>query len=75
MRSWRTIAAPVTHEIPKIKRSRFVADVAPVADEDAARAHVAAIRKQHQVRPIADADGLVARLVEASSGRADVTLG
>ena len=44
---WRTIAAPVTHEIPKIKRSRFIADVAPVSDAEAARAHVEAIRKQH----------------------------
>ncbi len=47
MSSWRTIRGPVTHEIPKIKRSRFIADIAPVPDEDAARAHIADIRKHH----------------------------
>ncbi len=43
MTSWRTIVAPITHEIPKIKRSRFIADVAPVADEEAARPILQAI--------------------------------
>jgi uncharacterized YigZ family protein len=37
----------VTFEIPKIKRSRFIADVAPASDPEAARAHISAIRKQH----------------------------
>lgn len=45
--SWRTLEGPATHEIPKIKRSRFIADVAPVGDVDGARAHVEAIRKRH----------------------------
>ncbi len=53
MTSWRTIGTPITHEIPKIKRSRFIADVAPVSDEVAARAHIAAIRKQqHAARHV-----------------------
>jgi uncharacterized YigZ family protein len=45
--SYRTPRAPCTHEIPKIKGSRFIADVAVAADVAAALAHVAAIRKKH----------------------------
>lgn len=47
MTRWRTIGAPVTHEIPKIKRSRFIADIAAVADEGTARDHIAAVRRTH----------------------------
>ena len=34
-------------ELPKIKGSRFLAHVAPVADAEAALAHVQAVRKRH----------------------------
>jgi len=65
--AWRTIEAPVTHEIPKVKRSRFIADVAPVEDAEAARAHVDAVRKrEHAARHVCWAyrlghDGSVSR--------------
>lgn len=45
--SHRVPAAPLALEIPKIKGSRFLAHVAPVADADAALAHVQAVRKEH----------------------------
>ena len=45
--SYRTLAAPLVHEIPKIKGSRFIASVTPAATEEEARAHLAAIRKEH----------------------------
>lgn len=40
----RTVAAPVRVELARIKGSRFVGDLAPVADEAAARAFVARVR-------------------------------
>jgi uncharacterized YigZ family protein len=43
----RVIAAPVTVEVPRIKGSRFIADVARVRDEEEARAHAASVRAQH----------------------------
>ena len=45
--TFRQIAAPVRHEIAKIKGSRFIADASPVATEDDALARVAAIRAEH----------------------------
>lgn len=39
----RTIAAPVRHEVEKIKGSRFIAHLGPVADQDAAEVFVAAV--------------------------------
>ncbi len=45
--SHRVPAGPVTLEIPKIKGSRFLAQVAWVTDTEAALAHVHAVRKQH----------------------------
>ena len=47
MDSYRTLAAPIVHEIPKIKGSRFIASVAPAAAEEEARDHVAGVRKLH----------------------------
>ena len=47
MHSYRTVAEALTLEIPKIKGSRFLASVAPAADEEEAMAHVAAVRKLH----------------------------
>ncbi len=47
MGSYRTVAAGLELEIPKIKGSRFLASVAPCADEVEALAHVAAVRKVH----------------------------
>ncbi len=40
----RTVAAPLRYEIEKIKGSRFIADVAPVADENSAAAELDAVR-------------------------------
>ncbi len=40
----RTIAAPVTVEIDRIRGSRFIADAAPCGDEAAATAHLDAVR-------------------------------
>lgn len=45
--SYLTLAAPLIHEIPKIKGSRFIASAAPAADEAEATAHVAATRRIH----------------------------
>lgn len=42
----RTVAAPVRVELPRIRGSRFVGDLAPVADEAAARAFVAGVRER-----------------------------
>ncbi len=41
----RTVAAPVRFEGERVKGSRFVADLAPVADEAAAAAFVAGVRE------------------------------
>ncbi len=43
MPSYLTLAAPLRHELDKIKGSRFIADLAPVADAAAAQAFVAQI--------------------------------
>lgn len=43
--SYRTLAAPCDAEPPKVKGSRFLAHVAPVADADAALAVVAGIQQ------------------------------
>jgi len=43
----RIIAEPVAVEIPKIKGSRFIADVAHVSDEEAALEHRSRVRKLH----------------------------
>jgi uncharacterized YigZ family protein len=49
--SYRIVAEPVTHEIPKIKGSRFIASVAPVRSDAEARAHQDAARKlEHTAR-------------------------
>jgi uncharacterized YigZ family protein len=45
--AYRTIAAAVSTEIPAIKKSRFVADAAPVSSEAEALAFIAAIQKEH----------------------------
>ena len=45
--AYRTPAASLVLEVPKIKGSRFIASVAPVATEEEAMAHVAAVRKEH----------------------------
>lgn len=42
---FRTLAAPHQVEIPKIKGSRFIADVAPVASEAEAKAFVESVRQ------------------------------
>ncbi len=47
MPAYRTLAAPVEHEIPKIKGSRFLAFAARATTEAEAVAHVAAVRKRH----------------------------
>lgn len=53
MARYTTVAGPATVEVPKIKGSRFIADVAPCTSEDEARAHVAAIRKrEHAARHV-----------------------
>jgi len=44
---YRTLAAPVDLEIPRIKRSRFLAYAAPVSDDAAVRAHLDTVRKAH----------------------------
>ena len=46
-RSYRTLAGPLVHEIPKIKGSRFIASVAPASSADEAREHVRATRALH----------------------------
>jgi uncharacterized YigZ family protein len=45
--SYRTLAAPQFHGIPKIKGSRFLGQCVPVADQGAAEAFVARQRKEH----------------------------
>lgn len=45
--SYRTVAAALDFEIPKIKGSRFLAFVAPVQSEADAMEHVALVRKLH----------------------------
>jgi uncharacterized YigZ family protein len=45
MPRYRTIAQPLRYEIEKIKGSRFIADVAPVSDDDAAEAFLAQVRE------------------------------
>jgi uncharacterized YigZ family protein len=45
--SYRTVAGGLELEIPKIKGSRFLASVAPAADEAEAMAHVDAARRLH----------------------------
>lgn len=47
MDCYRRPGSPLAHEIPKIKGSRFIASVEPADDEDAAVAHLHAVRKQH----------------------------
>jgi uncharacterized YigZ family protein len=47
MEPYRTLAAPMVVEIPKIKGSRFIASAAPVATDDEALAHVAAVKRLH----------------------------
>ncbi len=44
MATYRTVAAPLTHEIDKIKGSRFIADVAPAHDDADAMAVVQRVR-------------------------------
>ncbi|MTI96107.1 MAG: YigZ family protein [Firmicutes bacterium] len=46
MREYRTVASPAEAEIV-IKKSRFIAQVSPVADEAEAAEFIAAIRKKH----------------------------
>ena len=41
---YTTLAGPSRHESERVKGSRFVADLAPVADEAAAEAFVAGVR-------------------------------
>ncbi len=43
----RTLARPATHEIAKIKGSRFLGYAAPALDEAAARAHLEEVRALH----------------------------
>lgn len=53
MASHRVIEGPVVLEIPKIKGSRFIASVAHVLDEQRAKDHIAAVRKeQHAARHV-----------------------
>jgi len=53
MARYTTVAEAATVEIPKIKGSRFIADVAPCESEEAARAFVAAVRKrEHAARHV-----------------------
>ena len=47
MPAYRTIAAAVSTEIPAIKKSRFVADAAPVSSEAEALAFIAAVQDKH----------------------------
>ncbi len=42
----RTLARPLRHEPPKIKGSRFIASLAPVAAADGATAFVDALREE-----------------------------
>jgi len=44
--SYRTLAAPLRHEIDKVKGSRFIADVAPVATRAEAESLVQRIRRE-----------------------------
>ncbi len=49
--SYRTLAAPVRHEEPKVKGSRFLATLAPVATREEAEALVQRVRKElHDAR-------------------------
>lgn len=43
----RTVAGPVTAELARRRGSRFIADLAPVPDEDAALGFVAQVRSRH----------------------------
>jgi uncharacterized YigZ family protein len=48
---YRTLAAPLRHEIERIKGSRFIAEVAPVVSPDQALARVEALRREfHDAR-------------------------
>lgn len=52
--SFRIPGEVTTLEVPKIKGSRFIADVAPVADEEQALAHVARVAaREHAARHVA----------------------
>lgn len=48
MPTLRTLAAPLRHEIPKIKGSRFIASARPVASAAAAMAFVEGLRQEHR---------------------------
>lgn len=47
MHSYRTPAADLELEIPKIKGSRFIASLTAIEDEADALAHIASVRKEH----------------------------
>lgn len=47
LEAYRTVASRVSHEIPKIKGSRFIATVAPAGSRAAAEAVVEALRRCH----------------------------
>lgn len=47
MPSIRTLTAPLVHEVPKIKGSRFIASVSPTVDAEAALGFVEACRARH----------------------------
>ena len=47
LETYRTVATRVSHEIPKIKGSRFIATVAPAGSRAAAEAIVEALRDCH----------------------------
>lgn len=69
--SFRVPGEVTTLEVPKIKGSRFIADVSPVADEEQALAHVARVAaREHAARHVAwayrlGADGGVCRSSDA----------
>ncbi len=54
--SYRTLQAPLRHEIAKIKGSRFLACIAPCQDRDAAASFVESIRREfHDARHVCSA--------------------
>jgi len=47
VKPYRTLATAAEAELPKVKGSRFLAYAAPAADDDAAAAHLEAVRRRH----------------------------